>query len=89
MILADARALRLAYDFTAKAPLSRGRRGTRYELYFYNLRRIHVVVDVNRRGIATVVKEEQLDDLGRVAERQRLGITAPAPSRLLTPGLAC
>jgi hypothetical protein len=88
-ILGSEQALRLAYDLTAKAPLSRGRRGTRYELFFYMDYRVHVIVDVNKRGVATVLKEEQLDDRGRVAERQRLGIVTPAPGKLLKPGRAC
>ena len=83
------RPLQLAYDVTAKPPHSLGRRGVRYELYFYNGFRIHVVVDVNRHGIATVIKEEQLEARGVAVERERIGITAPAPRRLLTPGRLC
>ena len=83
------RPLRLAYDVTAKPPHSLGRRGVRYELYAYNGFRVHLVVDVNRRGIATVLKEEQLDARGIAVERERIGITAPAPRRLLTPGRSC
>jgi hypothetical protein len=83
------RPLRLAYDVTAKPPHSLGRRGVRYELYFYDTFRVHVVVDVNRRGIATVIKEEQLDARGIAVERERIGIVAPAPRRLLTPGRSC
>jgi hypothetical protein len=88
-IFASPRALQLAYDVTAKPPLSLGRRGTRYELYVYVGFRIHLVVDVNRRGVATVIKEEQLDARGIAVERERIGITAPAPRRLLTPGRSC
>jgi len=88
-ILATARPLQLAYDVTAKAPLSLGSRGTRYELYFYFGFRTHLVVDVNRRGIASVIKEEQLDARGIAVERERIGITTPAPRRLLTPGRSC
>jgi hypothetical protein len=83
------RPLRLAYDVTAKPPHSLGRRGVRYELYFYDTFRVHIVVDVNRRGIATVIKEEQLDARGIAVERERIGIVAPAPRRLLTPGRSC
>ena len=88
-IFATKRPLQLAYDVTAKPPLSLGRRGTRYELYVYAGFRVHLIVDVNRAGIATVIKEEQLDARGIAVERERIGITTPAPRRLLTPGRSC
>jgi hypothetical protein len=88
-IFATKRPLQLAYDVTAKPPLSLGRRGTRYELYVYAGFRVHLIVDVNRAGIATVIKEEQLDAQGVAVERERIGITTPAPRRLLKPGRSC
>ncbi len=77
------------YDLTAKPPLSLGRRGTRYELYFYSGFRIRLIVDVDRSGIARVVKEEQLDAQGKLVERSRIGVTTPAPRALLTHGPSC
>ena len=88
-IFGSLRALRLAYDVTAKSPLSRGARPTRYELYVYYGFRVHLIVDVNRHGIATVIKEEQLDARGLVVERERIGIATPAARRLLAPGRSC
>ena len=77
------------YDLTVKAPLSLGRRGTRYELYFYAGFRIRLIVDVDRSGIARVVKEEQLDAQGKLVERSRIGVTTPAPRALLAHGPSC
>ena len=58
-------------------------------MYVYQGFRIHLVVDVNRRGIATVIKEEQLDANGVAVERNRIGIVAPAVRDLLSPGRSC